>query len=337
MRDAAAQGQQDDAAAAAAKGEEAARQLRRAESQMQNGSPDAQAPCARRPAARVAADCRGAAPHCQRSASGSTRKGAARPTRGGAWPERRSSSPTAWRRCSRPRSAWRLTRRIRSRLRGGRRGDEGGAVVSSSTRPACGASARRSARMRAGTQRAAPHADGARREQQLADALDRARRLNGADAGGAKGDTSSSPISSTRCVTHASGWRASRSRSATRKPSRSSADGSRGGRAGSAAPEGTRGQRGLAGRRTKQRRLSNASRTTTRAPCSSRSAARPPAARHAGFGAHMATPEDHEWSRSAPGTEAFKQDYAEWQALARTSRRRSNATRQRCAAGCRAR
>src|SRR3954470_12174417 len=41
MRDAAAQGQKDDAAGAAARGEEAARQLRRAESQMQNGSPDA--------------------------------------------------------------------------------------------------------------------------------------------------------------------------------------------------------------------------------------------------------------------------------------------------------
>ena len=30
----------------------------------------------------------------------------------------------------------------------------------------------------------------------------------------------------------------------------------------------------------------------------------------------MATPEQHEWSRSAPGTEAFKQDYAAWQSLA---------------------
>jgi hypothetical protein len=30
----------------------------------------------------------------------------------------------------------------------------------------------------------------------------------------------------------------------------------------------------------------------------------------------MATPEEHEWSRSAPGTEAFKQDYAAWQTLA---------------------
>ena len=30
----------------------------------------------------------------------------------------------------------------------------------------------------------------------------------------------------------------------------------------------------------------------------------------------MTTPEQHEWSRSAPGTEAFKQDYAAWQSLA---------------------
>jgi hypothetical protein len=33
-------------------------------------------------------------------------------------------------------------------------------------------------------------------------------------------------------------------------------------------------------------------------------------------GGRMATPEQHEWSRSAPGTEAFKQDYAAWQSLA---------------------
>ncbi len=33
-------------------------------------------------------------------------------------------------------------------------------------------------------------------------------------------------------------------------------------------------------------------------------------------GGRMATPEEHEWSRSAPGTEAFKQDYAAWQSLA---------------------
>jgi hypothetical protein len=29
----------------------------------------------------------------------------------------------------------------------------------------------------------------------------------------------------------------------------------------------------------------------------------------------MSTPEEHEWSRSAPGTEAWKQDYAKWEAL----------------------
>jgi hypothetical protein len=33
-------------------------------------------------------------------------------------------------------------------------------------------------------------------------------------------------------------------------------------------------------------------------------------------GGRMTTPEEHEWSRSAPGTEAFKQDYAKWQSLA---------------------
>ena len=33
-------------------------------------------------------------------------------------------------------------------------------------------------------------------------------------------------------------------------------------------------------------------------------------------GRQMSTPEEHEWSRSAPGTEAFKQDYAAWQSLA---------------------
>jgi len=33
-------------------------------------------------------------------------------------------------------------------------------------------------------------------------------------------------------------------------------------------------------------------------------------------GGRWATPEEHEWSHSAPGTEAFKQDYAAWQSLA---------------------
>jgi hypothetical protein len=32
-------------------------------------------------------------------------------------------------------------------------------------------------------------------------------------------------------------------------------------------------------------------------------------------GGRMTTPEEHEWSRSAPGTEAFKQDYTAWQSL----------------------
>ena len=34
-------------------------------------------------------------------------------------------------------------------------------------------------------------------------------------------------------------------------------------------------------------------------------------------GGQMTSPEQHEWSRSAPGTEAFKQDYAAWQSLSR--------------------
>ena len=31
----------------------------------------------------------------------------------------------------------------------------------------------------------------------------------------------------------------------------------------------------------------------------------------------MSTPEEHQWSRSAPGTEAWKQDYAKWDALSK--------------------
>jgi hypothetical protein len=34
-------------------------------------------------------------------------------------------------------------------------------------------------------------------------------------------------------------------------------------------------------------------------------------------GYNMSTPETHEYSRSAPGTEAFKQDYSGWQTLRR--------------------
>ena len=33
--------------------------------------------------------------------------------------------------------------------------------------------------------------------------------------------------------------------------------------------------------------------------------------------AGRSTPEQHEWSRSAPGTEAWKQDYAQWEGLSK--------------------
>jgi DNA repair exonuclease SbcCD ATPase subunit len=157
-------------------------------------------------------------------------------------------------------------------------------------------------------------------EQHIADALDRiARKLNGADAGGARGD--GEQLAGQLDEVRDARERLARLEKQLADASRA-AEGARGrasttpsGRAGQTGPEGRRGQRGSGGdgsggdlqqlqdayNRELQRTRELMDRVQRGTPES---------------GGRMTTPEQHEWSRSAPGTEAFKQDYAAWQSLA---------------------
>jgi hypothetical protein len=155
-------------------------------------------------------------------------------------------------------------------------------------------------------------------EQQLADAMDKvARKLNGADAGGAKGDTA-------KLADQLDEVRDARERLARLErqiaDAKRAAETGRGrgndqpGRAGQPGPQGQQGQGGSRGDgRSDLQQLQqqyNQELQRTRALMDRVQHGTPES------GGRMATPEEHEWSRSAPGTEAFKQDYAAWQSLA---------------------
>jgi hypothetical protein len=166
-------------------------------------------------------------------------------------------------------------------------------------------------RMRAGARemRGQPSNATAEAEQQLADALDRvARRLNGVDAGGAKGDAQ-------RLADQLDRVRDARDRLArleqqVKEAQRDAAkQGARGGdaRAPQPSPNGARGSAATDLQRLQQEYAREAQRTRDLVDRLHRGAPE--------SGAAGSTPEQHEWSRSAPGTEAWKQDYAQWDGL----------------------
>src|SRR6185436_13002540 len=154
-----------------------------------------------------------------------------------------------------------------------------------------------------------------------------ARQMNGADAGGAKGDTGklANQLDEVRDARE----RLSRLEKQIRDAVQSAQQG-RSGRGGSPAPQpnaGQQGQNGADGRQAQKgaqadgqgggggdlARLQqeyNKELQRTRELMDRVQRGTPDS------GGRMATPEEHEWSRSAPGTEAFKQDYAAWQTLA---------------------
>jgi hypothetical protein len=138
--------------------------------------------------------------------------------------------------------------------------------------------------------------------------------MNGADAGGAKGDTQ-------KIADQLDEVRDARERLA--RPEKQIADAKQAaegpkqpGRAGQDGPRGQQGQRGSQGDgqgggdlgRLQQEYNKELQRTRDVMDRAQRGTP--------DSGPRMTTPEEHEWSRSAPGTEAFKQDYAAWQALA---------------------
>jgi hypothetical protein len=154
-------------------------------------------------------------------------------------------------------------------------------------------------------------------EQQLAEALDRAaKRLNGADAGGAKGDTQ-------RLADQLDQARDARDRLARlqkqirdKQAEAAQSPASRGGRPGNAAPGGARGGKPSQGDESGND-LARLRDEYARAVQQSKELLGRLQRGTPDSGRNMSTPENHEWSRSAPGTEAWKQDYAKWEGLAK--------------------
>ncbi|MEO6238926.1 MAG: hypothetical protein ABIQ52_18170, partial [Vicinamibacterales bacterium] len=308
MRDAASQGKQDDAAGAAAKGEEAARQLRKAEAQMQQGSPDAK----RRALGDLQLESQQIA-EAQRRVAGEAerldREG------GGAADARRRLAGEKEQLADRLDVLQQSAQRL---------GAEPGSNAAPDSRPgAVAAAAARdltaqqiSAKMRAGAgrlrdpkgTRTAPA------EQQLAEALERiARKINAADARGAKGDTA-------KIADQLDELRDARERLARlEKQIRDAARPGRGetpGRAGRSGQEGQQGQRGSQGEGQGSGDIPGLQQKYNKELQRTREIMDRAQRGNPESGARMTTPEEHEWSRSAPGTEAFKQDYAAWQSLA---------------------
>lgn len=281
MREAAAQAQQEDAAGAAAKGEEAARQLRRAESQMQNGTPDAR----RRALGDLQLESQQVAEAQQRIASE-----AARLDRegGGATDARRRLAGEKEQLADRVDALQQAAQRLGAEAAGDL------------------ASQKISERMRAGAQglRESKGNRTAPAEQQIADALDKvARKIGGADAGGARGQEAQQLAGQLDDVREARERLARLEKQIAEQQSAPSAP--RGQQPGRAGQDGQG-----SGDLQRLQQEYNRELQRTRELLDRVQRGTPQA------GGRMATPEDHEWSRSAPGTEAFKQDYAKWQSLA---------------------
>jgi len=303
MRQAAEQGKKDDASGAAAKGEEAARQLRQAESRMQGGSTDAK----KRALGDLQLESQQVADEQRRIANEAERLD--REGGGAADARRRLAGEKD-----------RLAERVDAMQQAAQRlGSDAAGDIGSQKLPD---RMRQSAQgMREGKQgRLAPG------EQQLAEALDKvARKLNGADAGGAKGETP-------QLAGQLDELRDARERMARLErqiaDAKQAAESGRGrenaqqsGRAGQngreGQPQGQQGQQGQKGDGTgnggnlqQLQQQYNQELQRTREFLDRVQRGTPES------GGRMATPEQHEWSRSAPGTEAFKQDYAAWQSLA---------------------
>ena len=167
------------------------------------------------------------------------------------------------------------------------------------------------ARMRQGASemRDQPSKARAAAEQQLADALDRvARRLNGVDAGGAKGDAQ-------RLAEQLDQVRDARDRLARLEQQVRQAQRDQAAKHEQGAPStgpSTPGERAAASgdlQRLQQDYAREAQRTRDMVDRLQRGAPE--------SSAGQSTPEQHEWSRSAPGTEAWKQDYAQWEGLSK--------------------
>jgi hypothetical protein len=310
MRDAAAQGQQSDASGAADKGQQAADALRRAEARMQNGSPDAQ----KRALGDLQLESQQIAQEQRRLAGEADRLDR---EGGGTSDARRRLANDKDRLADRVDALQRSAERLPSAAEAAR--DLGAQQLGD--------------RMRATAQQLRERTGGktAPAEQQLADALDRiARKMGAGDAGGAgaaRGDDTrqlAGDLDEVRDARERIARLERQLRDAQQgqqgqpQPSRGplNNDAKNAGKAGSKGNEGGENQRGSQGggqggtdaARLQQQLSEEIQRTRDLLQRLQRG--------NPETGGRTATPEDHEWSRSAPGTEAFKQDYAGWQSLA---------------------
>ena len=302
MRQAAEQAQRSDAAGAAAKGEEAARQLREAESRMQTGTPDAR----KRALGDLQLESQQVA-EAQRRVAGEAdrldREG------GGTADARRRLAGEKDRLADRVDALQQAAQRLGAEAAG----DLGSQKIAD--------------RMRASANGMREGKDGklAPAEQQIAEALDKvARKINGADAGGAKGETQQ--IAGQLDEVRDARERLARLERQIADAKQAAENGRSGGadqsgraaqpgRAGQLGQQGQPGQRGSQGEgrggdMQQLQQAYNQELQRTRELMDRVQRGTPDS------GGRMATPEQHDWSRSAPGTEAFKQDYAAWQSLA---------------------
>ena len=150
-------------------------------------------------------------------------------------------------------------------------------------------------------------------ERQLADALDRvARRMNGADSAGAKGETE-------RLANDLDQVRDARDRlTRLERQMKDASDAQRNaqpGRAGRTGADGRQGQNGSQGGGNGSGDLDRLRQEYARELQRTRDLMNGLQRGTPDSGRNLSTPEQHEWSRSAPGTEAWKQDYSKWDAL----------------------
>jgi DNA repair exonuclease SbcCD ATPase subunit len=276
MREAAADAQNADAAGAAGKGQQAAAALRRAESQMQRATPDAQ----KRALGDLQLESQQIAQEQRRIAGEAEqldREG------GGTGDARRRLAG----------DKDHLADRLDALQRSAEALPAAGEAARALAAQRLGARMRDRARQLRDSKAQAPAAQA---EQQMADALDRvARTIGAADAGGAKGDQQAAAA---QLGGDLDALRDARERVA--RLERQMRDLQQAGRPGTQQGSGTA---------DLQRQLDQELQLT-------RDLVSRLQRGDAQAGGRMKTPEEHEWSHSAPGTEAFKQDYAVWQSLA---------------------
>ena len=310
MRGATSELRREDAASAAARGEQAAQELRNLERQMQSASPDAR----RRALGELQLESQQIAEAQRRVANEAEQLDR---ENGGTSDARRRLASEKEQLADRVDALKEAARRLGADTKSAAADRE---AVSDATKEID--RQRVPDRMRAGARemrdgtgqgdRAGASKPIARAEQDLADVMDRvARRINGADAGGAKGEAQ-------RLADQLDQAREARDRLARLEKQIAEKQRAAAQQAtGKGGPQGGQGESGAQGD-SQSGELTRLQQEYTRELQRSRELVnRLQRGGTPDSGRNLSTPEEHEWSRSAPGTEAWKQDYASWQSLSK--------------------